>query len=217
MARRPVDGMATLARAEPHNSANARFSNRPFGVKHFQTIHRCVSMSPTRSLCVGCFVCDEPDLCLANHDIGGVRDLWCSYIPAGVLPKLPRRGREHQRLLKIVQIKAADPRASSLIRAARDRNRRLGLGTGAFKVEAAIAHLDSIAAQQPQPLDATRGAGQGTVLRHGKDDSGRAGDEVGSCARNTWKHGADIDDPRSGWQLDRAVPPGLDRGQSVLS
>src|SRR6267154_1701213 len=34
-------------------------------------------------------------------------------------------------------------RASSLIRAARDRNRRLGPGAGAFEVEAAMAHLDS--------------------------------------------------------------------------
>ncbi len=31
-----------------------------------------------------------------------------------------------------------------------------------------------------------------------------------------WRRGADIDDPRSGRQLDRAFPPGLDRRQSVL-
>ncbi len=44
---------------------------------------------------------------------------------------------------------SAIARAFSLIRAARDRNRRLGLGAGAFKVEAAIAHLDGVAAQYP--------------------------------------------------------------------
>jgi len=44
--------------------------------------------------------------------------------------------------------------------------------------------------------------------------SGRA---RGLAPVHPWKRGADIDYPRSGSELDRAVPPGRARGQSVLS
>jgi hypothetical protein len=85
---------------------------------------------------------------------------------------------------------------SSLIVATRDRNRRIGLGTGALEIEATVAHPDSIPAQQAQPVDAARGAGQGTVLRQGEDDSGRATDEVEEGAFR-----------RRAVRLGRAAPP----------
>ena len=47
--------------------------------------------------------------------------------------------------------------------------------------------------------------------------SAKQGRARGSCAGNTWRRGADIDDPRSGRQLDRAISPGLDRRQPVLN
>ena len=68
--------------------------------------------------------------------------------------------------------------AGLLVGAAGDGDRRLGLGSAAFKVEAAIAHLDSVAAQQPHPLDAAGGASQGVVLRQGEDDGRSTADEV---------------------------------------
>ena len=68
--------------------------------------------------------------------------------------------------------------AGLLVGAAGDGDRRLGLGSAAFKVEAAIAHLDIVAAQQPHPFDAARGASQGVVLRQGEDDRRSTSDEV---------------------------------------
>jgi catechol 2,3-dioxygenase-like lactoylglutathione lyase family enzyme len=38
----------------------------------------------------------------------------------------------------------------------------------------------------------------------------------GPCTDHAWKRGADIDDPRSGRQLDRTIAPGLDRWQRLV-
>ena len=65
-----------------------------------------------------------------------------------------------------------------LVLAARDRDRRLGLGAGAFHVEPAEAHLDAVAAQQPHPVDAAGGTGQHVGLRDGEDDGAGAGDQL---------------------------------------
>src|SRR5260370_32093141 len=75
-------------------------------------------------------------------------------------------------LSKIVAIQSAQACAFLLIGPARDRNRRFRLVSRAIHVEAAIAHLDVIAAEKAHPFDAARGAVAHVVFRQGVDNGG---------------------------------------------
>src|SRR6185369_17475116 len=58
---------------------------------------------------------------------------------------------------------------SSLVLAARNRDRGFGLGAVAHHVEAAVAQFHIVAAENPHPLDAARYTPRCIVDRHGED------------------------------------------------
>src|SRR5260370_6637057 len=85
---------------------------------------------------------------------------------------------KYRSCLEWQRIAPAEAGACSLIRAARDRDRRVRLGPGAVHVEAAIARLDIVAAEQAHPLDAAGGAAEHIVFWQREDDGRGAGDEL---------------------------------------
>jgi hypothetical protein len=75
------------------------------------------------------------------------------------------------------------PTPALLVGAARDRDRRIGLGARAIHVEAAVARRDIVAVEQPHPLDAARSTPQHVVLRQREDDGGGTCDQIEELRR----------------------------------
>jgi hypothetical protein len=73
--------------------------------------------------------------------------------------------------------------ASSLVRAARDRDRGVRLGPHAAHVEAAIAHRDVVAGKKSHPFDTARSPIAHVVFRQREDDSAGTSDELEKSGR----------------------------------